>query len=495
MTMLELRFDLDVQAADAERRTIEGTIVPWNEPASIAGVRYSFRPGSLQAGARTPLLLDHDRTQPIGVLAELDNAGHGAVARFRVDKTAAGDEALVQASSGSRGAFSVLASIVDHVERDGVVDVLASQLREVSLLPLGAFAGATVDRVTATATEPEPEPDDEPEPEPEPEEETVSEPIEAAAPPVIRAELAPSALELSAGEYALLAVRAQQGDAEALRSIRAALTETTSADLTGVLPPQYEGTVLGGKETPRILWSIFKGKALPGIGLAVQKPTWTTFPNGAWAANVDADATTGKAVIGLNPAAVERWDWATAISYVAAQRSSPDAIDAIYAQAVQGFYEDVETRIAALLANAAVNAATSLGAGIAAFYNASLRVPDVIVVAPDVWGVLADAKAIDRAIGFGDTLRSAGGLAGEFAGVTIVASPGVAPGSATLATRRALDVRTSDPVRLTANAIGALNVELGVVGEGLFDTDYPAELMLLTAPLNLPLASSASSRK
>jgi hypothetical protein len=95
----------------------------------------------------------------------------------------------------------------------------------------------------------------------------------------------------------------------------------------------------------------------------------------------------------------------------------------------------------------------------------------------------------------GDTLRSAGGLAGEFAGVTIVASPGVAPGSATLATRRALDVRTSDPVRLTANAIGALNVELGVVGEGLFDTDYPAELMLLTAPLNLPLASSASSRK
>ena len=42
-----------------------------------------------------------------------------------------------------------------------------------------------------------------------------------------------------------------------------------------------------------------------------------------------------------------------------------------------------------------------------------------------------------------------------------------------LATRRAVDARVTDPVRLTANAIGALNVELAVVGEGLFDTDYP----------------------
>jgi hypothetical protein len=46
---------------------------------------------------------------------------------------------------------------------------------------------------------------------------------------------------------------------------------------------------------------------------------------------------------------------------------------------------------------------------------------------------------------------------------------------------------------LTANAIGALNVELAVVGEGLFDTDYPTEIMELTAPV--VMAAEASPRK
>jgi hypothetical protein len=44
---------------------------------------------------------------------------------------------------------------------------------------------------------------------------------------------------------------------------------------------------------------------------------------------------------------------------------------------------------------------------------------------------------------------------------------------------------------LTANAIGALNVELAVVGEGLFDTDYPAELLKFAAIV--PSAAEAAT--
>src|SRR5215471_2432122 len=496
-----LRFDMDVLAADLLHRSIEGVIVPYGEAAKPSGAPFPLRfaPGSIRAArARTPLLLDHDRGRPVGVLAALREGPTGTLATFRIDETPAGDEALTQAASGSRGAFSIGAELEGEIRagQDGVADVDGSSswanVLEVSLLALGAYAGAGVTRVAAEESEPEPEPEpddqdddqdagDDEAGDTNPDQEEI--PMEARSRrPVILAERGRSPLSLTCGAHVQILTRAQNGDRDAVRLLEAALTETISTDLTGVLPPQYERTILGEKVVDRALWAIFRGKALPGVGLTIQKPTWTTQPAGAWAANVDADATTSKAVIGLNPATVERWDWGTAISYVAAQRSDPDAIDAIYSAAVQDFYNDVETRIGALLTGTA-NAAVKLGDGIAAFYGATQKAPDVIIVAPDVWGLLADATMLQSPGGFGGVIAgsSPGTLVAMFSGVPIVASAYVAAGSKILVTRRALDVRISDPVRLTANAIGALNIELGVVGEGVFDTDYANEIMLLTA--------------
>ena len=60
-----LRFTVDVTAADAAARTIEGLAVPYGEVAVLNGARYTFEPGSLSlARARTPLLLAHDQSQP-----------------------------------------------------------------------------------------------------------------------------------------------------------------------------------------------------------------------------------------------------------------------------------------------------------------------------------------------------------------------------------------------------------------------------------------------
>jgi len=70
----------------------------------------------------------------------------------------------------------------------------------------------------------------------------------------------------------------------------------------------------------------------------------------------------------------------------------------------------------------------------------------------------------------------------------------LATGETILATRRAVDARVTEPVRLTANAIGALNVELAVVGEGLFDTDYPAELLKFAAIVPTAAGLAAPSR-
>src|SRR5215831_16616431 len=166
-----LRFEREVLLADLNERTIEGVIVPYNETGTIQGRDYRFKPGSVRLGRRVPLLVDHDRGQPIGVLAELVDGPSGAVGRFKVDQTPAGDAALVQAASGSRGALSVGAEVVRSImARDGVVDVEASQVAEVSLLALGAFESAAVTRVAAEQDDgDEGEPAEEGEPEAPPE--------------------------------------------------------------------------------------------------------------------------------------------------------------------------------------------------------------------------------------------------------------------------------------------------------------------------------------
>src|SRR5262245_27300686 len=135
-----LRFEMDISAADMRRRTIEGLAVPYGEVAEIEGRRYRFLPGSVElARTRTPLLVDHDRRGPVGVLAALERTEAGELARFRVDETAEGDTALVQAASGSRGALSVGAVVDRSTERDGIVEVAAARAVEFSLVALGAF--------------------------------------------------------------------------------------------------------------------------------------------------------------------------------------------------------------------------------------------------------------------------------------------------------------------------------------------------------------------
>jgi HK97 family phage prohead protease len=504
-----LHFEMDVAAADLVERTIEGVIVPYGEVATINGRKYRFLQGSARrARARTPLLVDHNRGEPVGVLAELADTGRGALGRFRVDQTSSGDTALVQAASGSRGSLSVGAELVSFREEvDGVIDVVEAAIHEVSLLALGAFEGATVTRVAAELAEPPKRPDgdqqeegEEPEADDagddaggdddDPEEGSTMTEASAAAPVIIAGADRPTR-ELIAGELVALIIRAQHGEPDARRFLEAALTESISTDVSGLLPPTYERTVLGGKITPRPLYGAFSSRPLPGVGLMVNKPVWTTPPDGQWAATVDDDAHTTKVVVGAQSATVLRWDWAGAIPWVVVQRSDPSIIDEIYAEAVQDWYYDVEAKIYGEVGAAAPGTSTTLGAGIAEFWVASKRSPDVIIVAPDLWGTLADANALNVAVASG-AVSASNELRTTYAGIPIVASGALAAGEAILATRRAVDARVTDPVRLTANAIGALNVELAVVGEGLFDTDYPAELLKLSAVT--PASALASSK-
>ena len=480
-----IRFEREVLLADLNERTIEGVIVPFGEVGVIAGREYRFLPGSLRMRRRVPLLVDHDRGHPVGVLAELIDQASRALARFRVDPTSSGDEALAQAASGSRGALSVGAEVLrSTIGRDGVIEVEAAEVHEVSLLALGAFESAEVHRVAAELASPEePDKDHDPTHEQEPAEEPAEEPeaepgtgpgpeeeeeepaaIETApdqeelelepehergagaagrteggrmsaesAPALIRAERSPAVRELGAGELVRYMIEAQHGDREAVRYLEAELAETVAADVTGLLPPTFERTVIGAKDVNRPLYEAFRSRPLPGVGLQVNKPKWTTPPDGAWAADIEADATTSKVVVGSQSAVVARWDWAGAIPWVVVQRSDPSIVDEIYGEAVQDFYLDVEAKIYGELGAAAPGVATTLGAAIAEFYVATGNrcAPEIIIMAPDVWGEFADVGALSVALAQGSADVSGGDLATSFAGIRAVTS-GTLPAGETI---------------------------------------------------------------
>ena len=70
-------FTLDAAKGDAPRRTISGTAVPYNVPATVSdGTAVIFRPGSLPVEGKAPrLFMYHDASMPVGVVTERVDTG------------------------------------------------------------------------------------------------------------------------------------------------------------------------------------------------------------------------------------------------------------------------------------------------------------------------------------------------------------------------------------------------------------------------------------
>jgi len=166
MTTFPLSVDLSpVHAgvqADAARRTISGLVSPWDTYAHVStGQVVAFAPGSLVMGDRVKLVLDHDPTQPVGVLAGSQATPAGQTASFRVPGGPRGDEALADAAEGLRDGLSVGAEIDAADETDQGLYVTRARVRHVALLSEPAYdtarvtavAAASPERTTVTVTE------------------------------------------------------------------------------------------------------------------------------------------------------------------------------------------------------------------------------------------------------------------------------------------------------------------------------------------------------
>ena len=476
-------------------RTIEGLAIEYGVPARASdGVSYTFRPGSLQPRAeRTPFLLGHDRQRPAGVLVELRDTPSGPVAVLAVDATPDGDQALVQAASGSRSGLSVGAEpITFSLLDDGTVDVEHAELAELSLVTIPAWSGAQVTRVAATAHEeghampeghdPAPQPQPDPQPQPTP----PAPPAPVTGTPasgelvlaragdtrgiVIGAERAP---RVTADQFVGALVRAQRGDADAQRVLQAAaLVPSFVVDNPGAIPPNITNDLLGELPDERPLVATCLTRPMPPSGMIISKPTWETLPDGGWMASDQVPAPTNTPTIGLHDAAIRQWAYAFATSVAVAERSSPDFVESVYRNAIIDYHRDVEAELAAMiLAAAPVVASQSIGAGFAAVYAASHRVANLLLMSADVFGAVIDAQGEQRFSTGSATL--AGGINGNIYGLNVVVSGALPPETCIVGVSRVIDFRETSPIRLSAVVVGAMQVELGVTSFAFMDIDTP----------------------
>ncbi len=102
-------FTLDAAKGDAPRRTISGTAVPYNVPATVSdGTAVIFRPGSLPVEGKAPrLFMYHDASMPVGVVTERVDTEQGMLFSAKISATSLGNDALVMAMDGTIDQVSV----------------------------------------------------------------------------------------------------------------------------------------------------------------------------------------------------------------------------------------------------------------------------------------------------------------------------------------------------------------------------------------------------
>ena len=288
LKLTQQELTLDAAGPDGmPRRTLAGLALPYNVEATVSdGTKVMFLPGSLNAGGKMPkLYLGHDSTQAVGLVTSMVDTPGGMMYEARISETTLGNEALVLAADGVLDAVSVGVNPTKFsYDENGTMVIAEASWQELSLVPFGAFAGASVDRVAASIHQEETEVVLNSEQEPVEEINEMSQPVETPA--VIEA--APMAQPLyaqarnfklpSASEF--IAATFQGGGvlAEMNARIQAAAPNITTADTPGILPEIITGSVFDGLNPIRPFVSAIGSRAMPQSGATFRRPVITVRP-------------------------------------------------------------------------------------------------------------------------------------------------------------------------------------------------------------------------
>jgi HK97 family phage prohead protease len=509
---MKINFPITLTAADSKKRTISGKIVSWDELGMTSAGATVFQKDSIDFSKPVKLLLEHDRTRPIGRLMDITADETGIEATFKVAATIAGDDSLLEAAEGLRDGFSVGVKINEWKNEDGVLKIKSSSLQEVSLVTDPAIDSARVTEVAAAETEnSEATATDE-----QPQEEKVSENISEApiaseaveaaqTTPVVTANYVaytkPRINEnVTAGQFVAAQIKAVQGDTDA-RDLVAALQIGTVTENTGMVPPNYLRDVIGVIDSSRPFIDSIERAPLPASGLKIYTPV------------LGAQAIVGETAEGAEYASqdtavtfqednIVKFAGANVINQEVLDRSDPSFLDLLIRELAASYAQKTDAYAAKIAVNAcgSTSASTiygSIAKGIADSYNVMRFTPNRLMVAPSggedgidfagLLGAVADGRPLFAAAAPQNAggLISQGSTNGTVAGLDLVVDPNYTGDDsnvkyALVYPSAAMRFHESGLFDIRANIVANGRVEIGLYGYAAVVNRYPTAFRGLT---------------
>ena len=419
---MKVNMPMAVTAADTIKRTITGTIVTWNEQGNTSVGPTVFAADSIEIKP-VKLLLEHDRTRPIGKMVSHNVTADGIEATFKIANTMAGEDALVEATEGLRDGFSVGAQINEWTNNKGVMQITSATLDEVSLVTDPAIDSARVSEVAASENEEKKDSDlatadsdkptegdqvsDTTAPAPAVEEAVEAAKVEAAAPKP--AFYTNPRLEFTKAKYLEASIRSKVFGDDASRQYVLAADDTTSNN-SGLIPTRQLTEIvnpLSNADRPMID-AISRG-VLPDAGMTFEIPKITAVPT----VGVEAEAAEINETVMTNSfisVDVKKFAGGQTFSVELLDRSSPAFFDELVRQMEFAYAKETSRYVTTEIANAGTLNATGQNedaAGLVAYassaaaavYAASLGFASNIVVSPQQWGkIMGYAETSGRPI-------------------------------------------------------------------------------------------------
>ena len=511
---MKINFPITLTAADSKKRTISGKIVSWDEMGMTSAGATVFEKDSIDFSKPVKLLLEHDRTRPIGRLMDITADETGIEATFKVAATIAGDDSLLEAAEGLRDGFSVGVKINEWKNEEGILRIKSSSLQEVSLVTEPAIESARVAEVAASeqtenseATATDEQPQEDKVSEVISEAPIASEAVEAAqTTPVVTANYvaytAPRVnTNVTAGQYAAAQIRAIQGDTDA-RDLVAALQVATVTENTGMVPPTYLRDVIGVIDSSRPFIDSIERAPLPASGMKIFTPKLGTQATVALTAE-GAEFSSTDTTVSFQEDAVVKFAGAGIIDVELLDRSDPSFLD-LYIRELAASYAQKTDAYAANIA--CHNSAASTGStiykaiadGISDSYSVMRFTPNRLLVAAgggesgiDFSGLLGATDGSNRPLFAAAAPQNAAGLlsqgttAGTIAGLDLVVDPNYTGNNsgqkyALVYPSAAMRFHESGRIELRANVVANGQVEIGLYGYAAVVNRYPTAFRYLT---------------
>ena len=503
MSEIEIR-EAALSLDAVEERTITGLAVPYNQEASIGGgIQERFAPGAIDSVEDVKLFYGHE--EPIGKVISGRETEAGYEITAKVSNTARGEEVLTLMRDGVLNKFSVGFMPIEQ-DRDGsLITRTLVDLKEVSVVPFPAFAGANItevreDQQDVEAIETQTE-----------ERDLMSENIElevrsvqdevAELRRVVEAGLTietPKVIGSEIRSQGEFAKKMLTGDSDAIELARAASTTANT-----VTTAAFVGQINNLINDNRPALSAFSRAALPGSGLSVEYASVTANTISVGEQDPENEVLSfGNLTIANTSAAVKTYGGYTTFSKQTIERSTVDYLNTVfqaltiaYANASNAAFVahveaiDMTAKVFDISAGTVAALIGGITDGASSIFIATGLRPEAIVTSTEGYKFLmtivgSDGRPVVLQDGQGfNNVGSANlpGLSGNLLGLPVIVDPAMTANKVYMANSRAIQSFESPgaPVRLTDGDITTLTDSVSVYGYMAITTPFAGAIVEL----------------